>query len=86
VTTQSLTREAAHAAVADALRRVVPDADLESCPPDVNLREEFELDSLDWVEFVENLAKRTGRRIDEDDYASLETLQDSVDFLSRPGR
>ena len=86
MTSATLTPEAARAAVADALRRVVPDADLESCPPDVNLREEFELDSLDWLEFVETLAKRTGRRIDEDDYASLQTLDASVDFLTRPGR
>ncbi|MGZ4601977.1 MAG: acyl carrier protein [Kineosporiaceae bacterium] len=86
MSTETLTPEAAREAVAAALRRVVPDADLGSCPPDVNLREEFELDSLDWLEFVETLAKRAGRRIDEDDYASLQTLDASVDFLTRPGR
>jgi hypothetical protein len=40
------------------------------------------LDSLDFLELVETLSKRTGYRIDEDDYPALTTLHDAADFLA----
>jgi len=83
MTSDAMTPDAAGAAVRDALRRIVPDADLDACGPETNLREEFELDSLDFLAFVEQLSTRTGRRIDEDDYDKLTSLSTCIDFLTR---
>ncbi|MEV7869936.1 phosphopantetheine-binding protein [Streptomyces sp. NPDC088124] len=72
--------------VSRSIRTVVPDADFDGVSPDADLRETFELDSLDFLSFVETLGERTGCRIDEDDYPALATLSSSADFLlSRAG-
>lgn len=65
------------------LREIVPDASLASLPGDADLRETFELDSLDWVEIVERLGKRAGFRIDDDDAERLRTPDSATDFIAR---
>ena len=50
--------------------------------PTTRLRDELELDSLDFLSFVELLTTGSGRRIDEDDYPRLRTMADCVTFLS----
>jgi len=67
--------------VAEALRSVVPDADVEALDPDEPVRDVLELDSLDFLSFVEDLAARTGVRIEEDDYPQLQTLSGCVRFV-----
>ncbi|HEX5567941.1 MAG TPA: acyl carrier protein [Streptomyces sp.] len=59
----------------------VPGADVTGVTPDQNLREAFELDSLDFLGFVEALGERTGCSVAEDDYAGLATLSDWADLL-----
>lgn len=66
------------------VREVAPEADLDSLPPDADLREELNLDSLDFLQLVELLSDRTGCRIDEDDYPRLQSLASTVSFLSQP--
>jgi hypothetical protein len=41
----------------------------------------LELDSLDFLAFVEQLSGRCGQRIDEDDYPHLRTLPGCTRFL-----
>ena len=48
----------AREAVASALTAIVPDADIDSLPEDASLRDELELDSLDFLSFVEQLSTR----------------------------
>lgn len=78
----TLTLQDARALVGDSLLRIVPDADLNALPDDAPFRDELELDSLDFLSFVELLSTGSGRRIDEDDYPRLRTMADSVTFLS----
>jgi acyl carrier protein len=77
-----LTDAEARRAVAEAVRKIVPDADVEALPDDEPIRAEFELDSLDFLTFVETLHQRTGVRIDEEDYAALATMATCVAFLT----
>ena len=72
--TQSLTLDEARRSVAQVLATIVPDVDALELPEDALLREELELDSLDFLTFVERLCVRTGVRIDEADYPRLATL------------
>lgn len=67
------------------LAQIAPDADLTLVADDTDLREEFELDSLDFLTFVERLTAGSGQRIDEDDYGELRTLAGSVRFLTAAG-
>lgn len=46
--------------VRDALLQVVPDADLEHLADGESLRDALELDSLDFLAFVESLSASTG--------------------------
>jgi acyl carrier protein len=63
------------------LRAIVPDADLSGLPGDTDLRDTFELDSLDFVEIVERLSQGAGFRIEEDE--DLRTIDAIVGLLSR---
>ncbi|TQM57442.1 acyl carrier protein [Humibacillus xanthopallidus] len=65
------------------LREIVPDASLDGVNGDADLRETFELDSLDFVELVERLGKRAGFRIEDDDADQLRTIDAATAFLSR---
>ena len=46
-----------------------------------DIRQTLELDSLDFVEFVERLSQGSGVRIDEEDYPELRTLATLSAFL-----
>jgi len=65
------------------LREIVPDATLEGLDGGADLRETFELDSLDFVELVERLGKRAGFRIEDDDADQLRTVDSATSFLAR---
>lgn len=73
----------ASAAVAGAITRIVPDADFSTVDGDAPLRETFELDSLDFLSFVELLSKATGKQITELDYPKLTSMNSCVAFLAQ---
>lgn len=67
--------------VREAISRVVPDADVAALRPDDAFRDVLEMDSLDFLSFVEVLSERSGVRIEDEDAFKLTTLSDSADFL-----
>ena len=77
-----MTPAQAKTAVKEALGQVTPGADTGSVAADADLRDTFELDSLDFLRFVEILSERSGERIDEDDYPQLVTVASAVKFLT----
>lgn len=79
----TITHEQARAMVGQAVRRIVPDADIDGVPDDADLRRAFELDSLDFLSFVELLVADSGVRLDEDDYPELTTTAAAADLLAR---
>ncbi|HEX9064371.1 MAG TPA: acyl carrier protein [Streptosporangiaceae bacterium] len=72
----------AQRAIEQALGQVAPDADLAALPADADFRDALELDSLDFLNFVERLSNAVGRRIDEDDYPKLATLASASAFIA----
>ncbi|WP_020660052.1 acyl carrier protein [Amycolatopsis benzoatilytica] len=80
--TQALTRDQATAAVRTALAGFATEAELAELPPGESLREALELDSMDFLTFVERLSQRLGRRIEEADYPRLATVDSAADFLT----
>ncbi|HET6968623.1 MAG TPA: acyl carrier protein [Ornithinibacter sp.] len=79
---QTLTDRQARDAVAAAVLRIVPDAEIDALDDDEPIRDAFELDSMDFLSFVELLSTSSGARIDEEDYPSLTTMTDCVEFLT----
>lgn len=77
-----MTPEQAGQMIKETLAKIAPDADLDALCDDSNLRDSLELDSLDFLNFVEQLSQRTGQRIDEDDYPQLATLTSGAAFLA----
>lgn len=76
--------ELARELIEQALLEVVPDAgaDLATMGPDTDIREYLELDSLDFVTFVEKLSKRADYRIDEEEYPHLRTMNTASAFIA----
>lgn len=69
--------------VLDTLAAIAPEADLAHLPGDAALREELDLDSMDFLNFVTALHERTGTDIPEADYPSLSTLDGAAAYLRR---
>lgn len=77
-----MTADEARAALVTVLAEIAPEADLDTVEPDAGLREELDLDSLDFLNLVEGLADRTGVVIPERDYGLLVTLTDWIGYLT----
>ena len=77
-----MTPQQAREQIGLALKRAAPGSDIDDIDPDADLRDALDLDSLDFLEFVEILSETSGRRIDEDDYPELATLNSSIRFLA----
>ncbi|MGH3477384.1 MAG: hypothetical protein ACRDPQ_10520 [Nocardioidaceae bacterium] len=77
-----LTQTQAQDLVHEALLRIVPDADLNALDEQEDLRDSLELDSLDFLNFVEQLSAGAGRRIEDSDTPRLRTIAGCVEFLS----
>jgi acyl carrier protein len=68
--------------VLDILESIAPDEDLSGLKDDVPLREQLELDSMDFLDIVMELRKRYRVQIPEDDYVELATMQSTVNYLA----
>lgn len=74
--------EARQAVLAE-LRQIAPEADPSSLEDDVEFREQFDIDSMDFLNFITGLHSRTGVDVPEEDYPQLATLAGCVAYLVR---
>ena len=77
-----MNREALRTAVLAALGEVAPEAELDRLAPGAELREALDLDSIDFLRFVQRVAAATGVEVPESDYAQLSTLEGVVAYLA----
>ena len=68
-------------AILEILHDIAPDEDLGALKGDVRLREQIDLDSMDFLDIVMELRKRYGIEVPEADYMKLATLDSSVAYL-----
>ncbi len=71
--------------IAEVLGGIAPEVDLATVARDVDLREAFDLDSMDFMNLVIGLHERTGIDIPEADYPKLFTLEGAVAYLATKG-
>jgi acyl carrier protein len=64
------------------LTDIAPDIDVSTMDPTTNLQEQFDLDSLDFYNFVVALHEQLGVDVPERDYPKLATLEGCVDYLT----
>jgi acyl carrier protein len=77
-----MTRDEVRQAVLDALSSVAPEIDTASLQPDTPLRDAYDLDSMDFLNFVIGVHKRLHVDVPEADYPKLTTLDGAVDYLT----
>jgi acyl carrier protein len=68
--------------VAEVLAGIAPDGDIAALDPHRSLREQLDLDSLDFLAFVERISERTGVPVREEDYPVVDTLDGCSTLLS----
>jgi acyl carrier protein len=69
--------------ILEALAEVAPEIDISAVDPKIELREQFDLDSMDMLNFVIGLHERLGVDIPEADYPQLDTLEGAIRYLER---
>lgn len=62
---------------------IAPEVEADDIRDDVLLRDQVDLDSMDWLNFLIGIHKRLHVDIPESDYASLRTLTDVVRYVQR---
>lgn len=77
-----MTKEEIRNAVLEALGSVAPEADLSSLQPLVDLRDQVDLDSMDFLNFVIALDKTLHVAVPETDYPKISTLEGCVEYLA----
>jgi acyl carrier protein len=63
------------------ISEILPDEDLSDIKPDVRIRDQIEMDSMDFLDIIMELRKRYGITVPEDDYMQLSTLDGAVAYL-----
>jgi len=67
--------------VLDIIRTVAPDADVSDLKDDVRLRDQLELDSMDFLDIVMELRKRYKIEVPKEDYPQLASLDSCAAYL-----
>jgi acyl carrier protein len=67
--------------ILEVMHEIVPDEDLSELKGDVRIRDQIEMDSMDFLDIIMELRKRFGVVVPEDDYMKLSTLDGSVEYL-----
>ncbi|MBM4444794.1 MAG: acyl carrier protein [Chloroflexi bacterium] len=76
-----MTREKIRAIIVEVISQILPDEDLSNLRGDIRIRDQIELDSMDFLDIIMELRKRYGIEVPEDDYIQLATLDGAVAYL-----
>lgn len=68
--------------VIDIIADVAPDEDVTNIKPDVRLRDQLELDSMDFLDIVMELRKRHNIEVPEAEYPELASLDSCAAYLA----
>ncbi len=76
-----MTREEIKNTVLQILGEIAPEADPAQIKPDLPLREQLDIDSMDFLNFVIALNKKLGVNVPESDYPKFATLDSCIGHL-----
>ena len=69
-------------AILDIIARIAPDEDLSDLNDEDRIRDQIDLDSMDFLDIVMELRKIYGVEVPESDYMELSTLQRGAEYLA----
>jgi acyl carrier protein len=78
-----MTNEEIRTIVLAALKAIAPEVEENTLAPDRPLRDQVDLDSMDWLNFLIGLHERLSVDIPETDYRKLTTLDTLVTYLAQ---
>jgi len=67
--------------IIESIQEIAPEIELNDIDFDEDIREECDLDSMDFINYLEALKKASGINIAEADYAQLYTFNHTLAFL-----
>ena len=76
-----MNRGDSRALILSELGNIAPETDASQIDPHADLRDALDIDSLDFLNFVTALHKKTGINIPESDYTKLLTLHNAISYL-----
>jgi acyl carrier protein len=68
--------------VIDIINEIAPDEDTSDLKSEVNLRDQMDLDSMDFLDIVMELRKQHGIEVPEADYPKLASLDSCAEYLT----
>lgn len=77
-----MTHEEVKKIVLNIISVVAPDADLSSLKDDVRLRDQLDMDSMDFLDIVMELRKRYKLEVPKEDYPRLASLDSCAEYLA----
>lgn len=76
-----MTKDETKQVVLDIIADIAPDEDISNLKGDIRLRDQMQLDSMDFLDIVMELRKRHNIEVPEADYPNLATLDGCADYL-----
>ncbi len=77
-----MTKDDCKKLVIDIISDIAPDEDLSNLKAEVRLRDQLQLDSMDFLDIVMELRKRHGIEVPEADYMQLASLESCANYLT----
>jgi acyl carrier protein len=77
-----MTKDDCKKLVIDIISDIAPDEDLSAIKPEIRLRDQLQLDSMDFLDIVMELRKRHGIEVPETDYGQLASLESCAEYLT----
>ena len=68
--------------VINIINEIAPDEDTANLKPEINLRDQMDLDSMDFLDIVMELRKQHGIEVPEEDYPKLASLDSCAQYLT----
>ena len=80
-----MTREEIREVVLSILAGIAPEIDVEEIRPGADLRDELDIDSMDFLRFLVRVEERLGVTVPEKDYPRVRSLASCVAYLEERG-
>ena len=77
-----MTKDECKKVVLDIIADIAPDEDLSNVKPEIRLRDQLQLDSMDFLDIVMELRKRHAIEVPEKDYLQLASLDSCAEYLT----
>ncbi len=76
-----MTRGEVKKAVTDIIEEILPEGDCSGIDPEKKLKDQLELDSMDFLDIVMELRKKYKIEVPEADYGKLASLNSCIEYL-----